>query len=107
MVLLASATTNTTVTTQVTGDNASVRTVVKSTVNGNTTIVQSDKPGTIHVEKTDESEIIETPQSTIWPTRVVGLNPQESTQPAQLKTSLSHYWITLLRSLWDRFKKLI
>lgn len=94
VMLLASAKANVNVTTDV-GGSGSVESHIETSVNGNTTSVESTLPGTIRVEKTDTGETIKTLEAT--PSYVV----------TSINTKTLPNWISLLYSLWDRVKKLI
>lgn len=94
------------------GGTAAVHTFIQTTVNGKTTTVESNQPGTVSVVKTDEGEQItaEPPvtithsQTTIEPTPEFHKTTEASHGPALQNRN---YWTSLLRSLWDRVKHMI
>ncbi|KKW11279.1 MAG: hypothetical protein UY49_C0005G0009 [Microgenomates group bacterium GW2011_GWC1_49_7] len=96
---------------------ATTYTKIQTTVNGNTTTVESNQPGTVRVQKSDTTETIEA-DTPVTVTRSVQIeNSQESSPVARDGTPSStvngpepapaRRWMSLLRTLWDRVKKLI
>jgi hypothetical protein len=118
VLLLASAQTNISVTSQV-GGNGTVTNHIETTVNGNTTTVESNQPGVIRVEKTDTSETItsDNPVTVTHSTDTVTRAPtnektREATKEAtsagkHISAPTYSYWTSLLRSLWDRVKNIL
>jgi hypothetical protein len=116
--LLTSAQTNISVTSNV-GGGGSTNTTIETTVNGNTTTVESNQPGSIKVEKTDTSENItsDNPVTVTHAGATVTPAPTGEEIPAATKeatlsgkraiTPSYNYWITLVRNLWDRVKNII
>jgi len=80
--------------------SASSYTKIQTTVNGNTTTVESNEPGAIRVEKTDTTESIMSDNP------VTVTYSSDSSNQAPL-TQNPPNWISLLRSLWDRIKTLM
>jgi len=107
-------TTSSTISTTTQG-SSSVSTYIQTTVNGSTTIVTSNEPGTIQVHKTDTTQSIssDVPVTvTENPPVPAGQSPLGGATPTiKLKKLISpahnNPFVSLLRNLWDRMKKLI
>jgi len=109
-VYLATATVHSTVT--ATGGDGNTYMYSQTTVNGNTTTVESNSPGTIHVEKTDSGETITSDNPVTvthstdtgkppTPTVIVREETRIATKTAQLPKNHPNV-MALLRNLWDR-----
>jgi hypothetical protein len=115
-ILLANASTTVHSSTQISGEG-NTYTHIQTTVNGNTTTVDSTNPGKITVEKTDSGESISSDNpvnvthasATPTPTKTTE-DIHDSVQiPAKNFQQINNHpdLITFLRTLWDRVKNTI
>lgn len=105
--MLGSAMVTTNATTIVEG-NASAYSRIQTTINGDTTTVESHQPGAIRVQKSDTSETIESdiPVAVTHNSDSGKLATRTPTMTAPRPQNPPN-WISLLRTLWDRVKELI
>jgi len=100
------------------GDGGTTNTRIETTINGNTTTVESNQPGAIRVEKTDTSETITsdnpvtvthntdtgTPSGVSEKTR--GATKAATVSGKNVAGNTQSSWISFLRTLWDRVKNM-
>lgn len=118
--VLANATVVSHSTVNIEGEGSS-HTFIQTTVNGNTTTVESNEPGSVSVEKTDSSENITSDvpvtvthnPSSATTTEAATPEPEISvitTQSAHIKNVMippRHTWVAFLHTLWDRVKSIL
>jgi hypothetical protein len=113
---LANASVSTHTTTRIQGEG-STYTYVESTINGNSTTVESNNPGEIRVKKTDTEEtIISDKPVSVTHSNDAGTTPTPTitTDKIRQKSTLTTQeimnppnWITFIRSLWDHIKSAV
>jgi hypothetical protein len=89
---------------------------VQTTVNGNTTTIESDKPGEIKVEKSDTGETItsdnpvtvtHTTETDKPPTPTIKVDTEtQNSIDTTLEINNHPNWLAQIRSLWDRVKNI-
>lgn len=119
IVLASTAYSSSMVTTNIQGPGM-VQSSVQTTVNGNTTKVESDNPGTVHVEKTDAGETVTsnspvtvthstttvTPRVTPVISPTIKLPSRPPVHPVAKKSFWAPFISSFLHSLWDRLNRL-